>query len=162
MSTTIEQAAPALNGRRPGDVFRQGDVVRRWIGFELAGQQYGVPILSVQEVLATAEIEPVPGAVSEVLGVINLRGHIVTVIDLRLRLGLPAARGVSGPLVVFDGATETLAARVDRVTDVRQIADMAIKPAPRTGDTRCAALAGLVNDHGVMLTLLDVPGLLGQ
>lgn len=152
---------PHPSEARLGDGHRTGDVVRRWIGFELAGQLYGVPILAVQEVLATAEIEPVPGAAGEVLGVINLRGHIVTVIDLRMRLGLPAANDPSGPLVVFDGAGETLAARVDRVTHVRQIPDAAIKLAPRTGGTRCAAVSGLVSRNGEMMTLLDVPGLLG-
>ena len=146
---------------RDAEGAREGDVTRRWIGFELAGQLYGVPILAVQEVLATAEIEPVPGTPPEVLGVINLRGQIVTVVDLRLRLGLLASETASGPLVVFDGASETVAARVDRVTHVRQIADLAIKPAPRAGTVRCAAVLGIVTRQGELMTLLDVPALLG-
>lgn len=145
---------------REGDICRNGDVVRRWIGFELADQLYGVPILSVQEVLAQAEIEPVPGASGEVLGVINLRGHIVTVIDLRLRLGLGGSAAAKGPLIVFDGAAETIAARVDRVTHVRQISDLAIKSAPRAGTAPCAAVGGLVARGGEMMTLLDVAALL--
>ena len=156
-----EQVSPIVSGRE-GDICRNGDAVRRWIGFELSGQLYGVPILSVQEVLATAEIEPVPGTPTEVLGVINLRGQIVTVIDLRLRLGLGRSPDPVGPLIVFDGAAETLAARVDCVTHVRQIADAAIKPAPRTGSTPCHAVAGLVVRSGEMMTLLDMPGLLNS
>lgn len=148
------QPARSLDGHR------EGDAVRRWIGFELDGQLYGVPILAVQEVLAQAEIEPVPGTPREVLGVINLRGHIVTVIDLRLRLGLPPAEHAPGPLVVFDGATETLAARVDRVTHVRQIPDPAIKPSPRAGSAPCAAVLGVVTRGGEFMTLLDVPALM--
>ena len=159
MMINTEQVNPVSSGRE-GDVFRNGDAVRRWIGFELSGQLYGVPILAVQEVLATAEIEPVPGTPTEVLGVINLRGQIVTVIDLRLRLGLGPSPHAAGPLIVFDGAVETLAARVDCVTHVRQIADAAIKPSPRTGSTPCHAVAGLVVRGGEMMTLLDVPGLL--
>jgi purine-binding chemotaxis protein CheW len=143
-----------------GDGGRNGDVVRRWIGFELAGQLYGVPILAVQEVLATAEIEPVPGTAREVLGVINLRGQIVTVIDLRLRLGLTASEAAAGPLVVFDGPLETLAARVDRVTHVRRIPDPAIKPAPRSGGSPCAAVLGIVTRDAELMTLLDVPALM--
>lgn len=145
---------------RDGDAGRAGDVVRRWIGFELAGQLYGVPILAVQEVLADAEIEPVPGAPSEVLGVINLRGQIVSVIDLRRRLGLAPSEKGRGPLIVFDGANETLAVRVDCVTNVRQIADPTIKPVPRTGTSLCKAVSGLVTRGGEMMTLLDVPALL--
>lgn len=150
----------ASEAARDGDAGRDGDVVRRWIGFELAGQHYGVPILAVQEVLATAEIEPVPGTPREVLGVINLRGQIVTVIDLRLRLGLAASECAAGPLVVFDGATETLAARVDRVTHVRRIPDPAIKPAPRSGAAPCAAVLGIVTRGADLMTLLDVPALM--
>ena len=147
---------------RAGDAdgARDGDVVRRWIGFELAGQLYGVPILAVQEVLATAEIEPVPGTPAEVLGVINLRGQIVTVVDLRRRLGLPASAEARGPLVVFDGPDETLAARVDRVTHVRRIPDPAIKPAPRAGAAPCAAVLGMVTRGKELMTLLDVPSLM--
>jgi len=157
MSNTIIAPMASTRGE---DGHREGDAVRRWIGFELAGQLYGVPILAVQEVLAQAEIEPVPGTAREVLGVINLRGQIVTVIDLRLRLGLPAAEAAQGPLVVFDGASETLAARVDRVTHVRQIPDPAIKPSPRAGGSPCAAVLGVVTRGGEFMTLLDVPALM--
>ncbi|MGH8516119.1 MAG: chemotaxis protein CheW [Panacagrimonas sp.] len=153
-------AGPAVSGTRHSDGGREGDVVRRWIGFELAGQLYGVPILAVQEVLASAEIEPVPGTPREVLGVINLRGHIVTVVDLRLRLGLAAAESATGPLVVFDGPGETLAARVDCVTHVRRIPDPAIKPSPRAGSVACAAVIGVVTRDGELMTLLDVPALM--
>ncbi len=161
MSNVVFPSAVSAEVSRGGDGGRDGDVVRRWIGFELAGQLYGVPILAVQEVLATAEIEPVPGTAREVLGVINLRGQIVTVIDLRLRLGLPSAgAGAAGPLVVFDGATETLAARVDRVTHVRRIPDPAIKLAPRAGSNPCAAVLGIVTRDAELMTLLDVPALM--
>ena len=161
MNASVAVQPTHIDSVREGDTGRPGDVVRRWIGFELAGQLYGVPILAVQEVLATAEIEPVPGTASEVLGVINLRGQIVTVIDLRRRLGLPAAaEAADGPLVVFDAPGETLAARVDRVTHVRRIPDPAIKPVPRTGNTPCAAVLGLVSRDAELMTLLDVPALM--
>lgn len=149
-----------LTPPRAADAFRAGDTVRRWIGFELSGQRYGVPILSVQEVLAQAEIEPVPGTASQILGVINLRGQIVTVIDLRRRLGLSPAASEAGPLIVFDTGGEILAARVDRVTQVTQIADSAIRPAPATGPVRTAAVQGLVARDAGLMTLLDVPALL--
>lgn len=160
MTTRFEVPVLAPAGRE-AEPARQGDSLRRWIGFELAGQLYGVPILSVQEVLASAEIEPVPGTPPEIRGVINLRGQIVTVLDLRMRLGLPPHPDPDGPLIVFDGAGETVAARVDRVTHVRQIADPAIKPAPRTGSHPGRGVAGLVTRSGELMTLLDVPALLG-
>ncbi|MGQ0700072.1 MAG: chemotaxis protein CheW [Panacagrimonas sp.] len=144
------------------DAGRRGELMRRWIGFELASQLYGVPILSVQEVLAEAEIEPVPGAPHDVLGVINLRGAIVTVVDLRLRLGLEASGEPAGPLIVFDTGAESMAARVDRVTRVRQIADPAIKQVPCAGAPRSRAVTGVVVRDGETMTLLDVPALLAS
>lgn len=159
MDTSTGETITRPTGRA-SDVCRNGDTARRWIGFDLAGQAYGVPILSVQEVLATAEIEPVPGSPAGVLGVINLRGQIVTVFDLRVRLGLPAA-ACTGPLVVFDGGSEVVAARVDRVADVRRIADGAIKTAPQSGQVGHPAVAGLVTRNGEMTTLLDPKALFG-
>lgn len=149
--TTTAAARPV----RQGDICRTGDTAQRWIGFDLAGQSYAVPILGVQEVLASAHIEPVPGSPRGVLGVINLRGHIVTVFDLRVQLGLPGAPEAEGPLVVFDGGQEIVAARVDRVADVRRIADAAIKPPPQAGERPNAAVTGLLSRNGEMTTLLD-------
>ncbi|WP_295680863.1 chemotaxis protein CheW [uncultured Nevskia sp.] len=143
------------------------DASNRWVTFELAGQLYGLEILKVQEVLADAEIESVPGAPSMILGVINLRGSIVTMIDLRRRLGL-APRTLEAPVCCVvvdckgDGRSESrrepVGLRVDRVVDVRRIADAAIKPAPVTGGQKTAAASavlGVLSRPGEMLTLLD-------
>lgn len=151
----MTETATTARSVRQGDICRTGDTAQRWIGFDLASQSYAVPILSVQEVLASAHIEPVPGSPSGILGVINLRGQIVTVFDLRLRLGLPSSREPAGPLIVFDGGQEIVAARVDRVADVRRIADAAIKPPPQAGEIPNAAVTGLLTRGGEMVTLLD-------
>lgn len=135
---------------------RRDDRSERWVCFELATQSYALPILSVQEVLSGAEIEPVPGAPRTVLGVVNLRGTIVTVLDLRLRLGLPAAHGpLPSCLVIVDGPGEAVAVQVDRVVDVRCIACAAIKPLPRCGNAATPELLGVVCREEQTLTLLD-------
>lgn len=141
---------------------RAGDAVARWVCFELAGQLYGLEILKVQEVLADAEIETVPGAPYTVLGISNLRGCIVTVMDLRRRLGLPP-RGEPGPtcVIVVDGAGEAVGLRVDRVVDVRSIRVGAVKPAPETGP-RASAVLGVVTRGGEVLTLLDAAALIAS
>ena len=64
------------------------DPVLQWVTFRLAGETYGVNVMQVQEVLRYTEIAPVPGAPDYVLGIINLRGNVVTVIDTRNRFGL--------------------------------------------------------------------------
>ena len=65
------------------------DPVLRWVTFRLGDETYGINVMQVQEVLRMTEIAPVPGAPSYVLGIVNLRGNVVTVIDTRNRFGLP-------------------------------------------------------------------------
>ena len=65
------------------------DTVSQWVTFRLGEEIYGIDVLQVQEVLRITEISPVPGAPHYVLGIINLRGNVVTVIDARNRFGLP-------------------------------------------------------------------------
>lgn len=136
---------------------RKNDRVTRWVCFELAGQHYGLPILQVQEVLNDADIEPVPGADADVLGVINLRGAIVSVLDLRRRLHLPVrASDPQTRIVVLEHGGEPVGLRVDRVTQVRALPDSLVKPAPATSaDAAQRAVRGIYNRSGEMLSLLD-------
>jgi len=64
------------------------DEVLQWVTFQLENETYGINVMQVQEVLRYTEIAPVPGAPDYVLGIINLRGNVVTVIDTRSRFGL--------------------------------------------------------------------------
>ena len=65
------------------------DEVLQWVTYRLGDETYGINVMQVQEVLRYTEIAPVPGAPDYVLGIINLRGNVVTVIDTRSRFGLP-------------------------------------------------------------------------
>ncbi|MGM8892195.1 chemotaxis protein CheW, partial [Psychrobacter sp. 1Y1] len=67
------------------------DAVLQWVTFKLDNETYGINVMQVQEVLRYTEIAPVPGAPHYVLGIINLRGNVVTVIDTRSRFGLASA-----------------------------------------------------------------------
>ena len=67
------------------------DEVLQWVTFKLDSETYGINVMQVQEVLRYSEIAPVPGAPDYVLGIINLRGNVVTVIDTRSRFGLVSA-----------------------------------------------------------------------
>lgn len=69
---------------------KQSDPIMQWVTFCLGDEKYGINVMQVQEVLRITEIAPVPGAPSYVLGIINLRGNVVTVIDTRNRFGLPS------------------------------------------------------------------------
>jgi len=77
------------------------DPVLQWVTFRLEDETYGINVMQVQEVLRYSEIAPVPGAPTYVLGIINLRGNVVTVIDTRQRFGLPSAEITDNPRIVI-------------------------------------------------------------
>ena len=64
------------------------DQVLQWVTFQLENETYGINVMQVREVLRYSDIAPVPGAPDYVIGIINLRGNVVTVIDTRARFGL--------------------------------------------------------------------------
>lgn len=102
----------------------------------VAGQLCGVPVLGVRDILGPQAITPIPLAPPEVAGGLNLRGRIVTAVDLRRRLGLPP-REIGGPLpmsVVVEGGGELYALLADSVGDVLALPDAGLAPNPPTLD----------------------------
>ncbi|HAI59400.1 MAG TPA: hypothetical protein DCM32_05930 [Xanthomonadaceae bacterium] len=135
---------------------------QRWIRFTLAQQDYAVDIRCVREVLSHAAIEPVPGAPPTVLGVINLRGQIVTVLDFPAWLGRNPRTG-DGPVLVMDHRGVVLALAIDAIHDVTRLDPDDIKPVPRTGTaTRPECLQGLVVRDGGLLSLFNADVLIAQ
>lgn len=102
-----------------------------WLGFELAGQRYAVPLACVQEVIRVDSPTPVPGAPPEVLGIINLRGTIVTVFDGCRRLGLGQRHGSDAErTIIFDFGEEIVGVRVDAMGDVLDLSAAETMPPP--------------------------------
>lgn len=133
----------------------------RWVCFGLGEVIYGLPILRVHEVLQLSPIEPVPGSAPTMLGVINLRGQVVAVLDLRLHLGFAATPpGPDARIVVIENHGEIVGLLVDRVTDVRKVVEAAIKPAPGVDAEHRAPILGIVSRGGEMLSLLDIDRLM--
>jgi purine-binding chemotaxis protein CheW len=125
--------------------------------FGLDTHLFGVPVEMVQEVLRAQDVTTVPLAPDEVAGLINLRGQIVTSVDLRTRLGLPARseddRSVNVVVKTADGGAVSLV--VDEIGDVLEPSRDAIEPAP---DTVPAAVRSLIDgvcklDHQLMLLI---------
>lgn len=104
---------------------------RTWLGFELADQHYAVPLADVREIIRAEIPTPVPGAPPDVLGIINLRGNIVTVLDGCIRLGLPASgEGADQRLVIFHDQQEAIGMRIDVLHDVLDLDTRELLPAP--------------------------------
>src|SRR5579864_9644275 len=90
-----------------------------FVTFTIAGQLFGVPVLAVQDVLRPQAITHIPMAPPEILGSLNLRGRIVTVVDTRHRLGLPKADSNERPMsIVVPHGDDLYSLAVDRVGEV--------------------------------------------
>ena len=99
------------------------------VAFTLGGETYGMDIAAIQEIIRMPEITPIPRAAPDVEGVVNLRGRIVPIVDLRARLGLPvAARTSSARVIVVQVGENTVGLIVDGVTGVLRLSASSIEP----------------------------------
>ncbi len=105
---------------------------RAWCTFRLDEKLYAVPVEHVQEVLRSAVVTRVPLAPRAVRGLINLRGEIVTVVDLRQPLQLPSAKPASPTLVVVRDGASSLTLAVDAIEDVTWTREEEFEPCPDT------------------------------
>ncbi|HXD35225.1 MAG TPA: chemotaxis protein CheW [Rhodanobacter sp.] len=130
--------------------------------FNLAGEEYGVDILAVREIRGWSRVTRIPQTPEHLLGVLNLRGAIVPIMDLRLRFGLERESFGDNTVVIIVAVDERLfGIVVDAVSDVVDIDPAAIKPVPDMGavvDTRY--LKGLATHVERMVMLLDVEKLM--
>jgi purine-binding chemotaxis protein CheW len=138
----------------------------QFLSFVLAGEEYGVDILKVQEIRGWVPVTQIPNTLAYVQGVLNLRGTIVPVIDLRLRFGLPKLDYSATTVVIVlsvAGATgrRVLGAVVDGVSDVLNVAPDQIRPAPDFGSVvRTEFINGMASIGERMVILLDIDKLL--
>jgi purine-binding chemotaxis protein CheW len=131
---------------------------KRWLHFDVGGQRFGVELLKVQEVQRVPTIVPVRGAPSDLLGIINLRGVIVHVIDLGLHLGFAAtdARSDAARVVVLEANGNAVGLLVSRVAEVASLRDSDIERAETALCAfPCAALLGIARHGSTLVTLLD-------
>lgn len=134
------------------------DQISQWVTFSLDQETYGINVMNVQEVLPCAEIAPVPGAPNFVLGIINLRGNVVTVIDTRMRFGLPPLDEESKARVVVTEANDQVAGiLVDSVSEVINVRSSEIDTAPSVGnEDNSRYIYGVVSRENELLILVDV------
>jgi len=135
---------------------------RQCVTFRLDEEIYGINVMLVQEVLRVTEIAPVPGAPSYVVGIINLRGNVVTVIDTRMRFGLPPREiDDSTRIVVIEAEKQTVGIIVDSVSEVVDVYSNEIESAPNVGNDETARyIEGVVSRGEELLILVDLNKLL--
>jgi len=155
------QAAEEPETQEDASVF--SDEVFQVVSFDIGTEEYAVDILEVQEIIRMVEITPVPKAPYYVEGVINLRGKVIPIIDLRLRFGLSAAdRTKETRIVVVDVSRIIIGLVVDSVSEVIRIPSSLVEPPPNGKQGGAEFYKGVGRVEGRLLILLDLPRLLGQ
>ena len=138
------------------------EVTKQHLTFILGGEEYGVDILKVQEIRGWERATPMPNAPEYVLGVINLRGIVVPIIDLRVRFSLPTAEFGPATVVVIvkvskNDIERTVGLVVDEISDVYSILESDIKVAPEMGGALSTDyINGLTTVDEKMIILLNV------
>ena len=141
-----------------------GVTANQLISFAIGDDQYGVDIMAVREIKGWTAITPLPGQPEYVRGVLNLRGVIVPIVDLRCRFGQGLTEATALHIVIvvqIEGKTVGLLG--DRVLDIVSLDTAEIKPVPRIAQSqRLRFLSGLVTNDDGMIALIDLPNLLRE
>jgi purine-binding chemotaxis protein CheW len=138
--------------------------VDQYLTFSLGQEEYGIEILKVQEIKGYSAITPIPNTPPHVKGVMNLRGTVVPVVDLRSKFAMETVEYTKFTvIIVVTIGTKIAGLVVDAVSDVLNIPACDIRPAPDFGsraDTRF--ITGMANSGDKLAVLLDVDRLLGD
>lgn len=136
----------------------------RWVTFQLDDETYGIDVMQIREVLRSPDISPVPGAPAFVLGIINLRGNVVAIIDTRSRFSLPP-REVDdfSRILILEAGDYVVGFLVDSVSEVAELRTEDIEAAPDTGSRDASRfINGLYNREEGLLILVDASRLLSD
>ena len=138
----------------------QGGAVRRekYLTFNLAGEQYGLEILKVQEIIGLMDITSVPQTPDYVRGVVNLRGKVIPIIDLRKKFGLETIEDTEQTCIIVVDVGMLMGIIVDTVQEVHDIPSASIEPPPQLGmnvDTSFILGMGKVKEEVKILLDID-------
>lgn len=131
--------------------------MREVLVFAVAGERYAVDILRVREIRGYEKVTPLPATPDYVKGVINLRGAIVPVVDMRITLNQPARYDATTGLVIIALGEQLVGLVVDAVCDVLELGQDDVKPPPELGShVHASYLSGLANRDDGLILLLDI------
>lgn len=125
MSIQKEESAVGSVGARTEGSTDPNGVNNRYLCFSLGSEEYAIPLLSVREVIAMPEITPVPQSAAYFLGIMNLRGQVISVIDLRTKLSIKPSETAETAVIICDLNPNSIGVVVDSINCV-------INPAPNT------------------------------
>ncbi len=148
MSEVLEQTQEALTKAKVG----------KYLTFVLGKEQYGIEILKVREIIGVMSITPIPRTPDFIKGVINLRGKVIPVIDLRLKFDMDEIEHTSETcIIVVDVKGVLIGTLVDTVSEVLDITEEEIEPAPSFGSSiDTEYILGMAKSKDSVKILLDI------
>ena len=140
------------------------DSDKQFITFRLGAQEYGVDIMVVREIKGWSETTAIPNAPHFIRGVINLRGIIVPIMDLRARFGMELTEQTqTNVVIIIITGARTTGLLVDAVSDIISVEPTSIRPIPQLGSgAHESLLTGLVALDNRMVSLVSLEGLIGN
>jgi purine-binding chemotaxis protein CheW len=138
--------------------------VLQWVTFHLNEETYGVNVMAVKEVLRHIDIAPVPGSPDYVLGIINIRGTVISVINTRRRFGLPDQEPTDNTrIVIIEIGKYVVGIMVDSVAEVVYLRQSEIETTPNVGkDDSARFIQGVCNKNDELLILVEFDKLISQ
>lgn len=137
---------------------RQADTSQRYLAFSLCEEQYAIPLLQVKEVIGMTEATPIPYTPPYFKGIINLRGQVISVIDLRSKLRLAKAEiGPETSIIILDLSPLCLGVIVDSINSVLAVTQEDLSPAPDVDSSvKEQYLTGVARKDNRLTLLLDI------
>ena len=135
---------------------------QQFLTFTLQDEEFGIEILRVQEIKGLSRITPIPNMPSYIRGVMNLRGTVVPIVDLRSKFTMPEAEYNQFTVIIVVTIGDKITGLVvDAVSDVLNVADSNIEPAPDMGaDANTAFMTGIAKSGERLITLLNMDALI--
>lgn len=143
---------------------KENDQVLQWVTFQLENETYGVDVMVVKEVLKFQDIAPVPGAPGYVMGIINIRGTVISVINTRCRFGLPdREQDDNTRIVIIEIGQHIIGIVVDSVAEVVYLKRSEIETPPQVNkDDSARFIQGVCHRDNQLLILVELDKLLTE
>lgn len=161
MAAAVEQSPADMTD---GESAAAASATNQIVSFRLANEEYGVDIMRVQEIILPGAITEMPEVPDYIRGLINLRGHVIPIVDLRTRFGLPVGdRTEHTRIIVVNVKKRTIGMVVDAVSEVLRIDRDQLEPAPSSiVGTEHGHVKSLVKFDDKLLILLDIERILSN
>jgi purine-binding chemotaxis protein CheW len=158
MTASTDKSTPQSSNNSNDGLERAKVAGGKFLTFFLAGEEYGIEILNVHEIIGMMSITSVPGTPDYILGIINLRGKIIPIVDLRCKFGMESkAQTAETCIIVVHVQGVEVGIVVDRVSEVLNISDDDIEPSPSFGkEVNTDFILGIGKSQSKVKILLNI------